>query len=153
LIGNWLCCYNLIMLLNFQSLWLCYIFSIIHHVIIICGVSGWKLYFVVFQISKVGVGFTSPSEHMCHPFRNDAHHIKLWDASFSNCPAYFGQSENGDQHVLSGYASSCISFVHGFGGVTPVILCHINIVCVIREQWGYATEITNGRYMRASVTR
>jgi hypothetical protein len=27
---------------------------------------------VVFHIYKVGVGFTSPSEPMCHPFRNDA---------------------------------------------------------------------------------
>jgi hypothetical protein len=37
-------------------------FYIIHHVIIICG---------------VGVGFTSPSEPMHHPFGNDAPHIKL----------------------------------------------------------------------------
>jgi hypothetical protein len=32
---------------------------------------------VVFYIHKVGVGFTSPNEPMCHPFENDAHHIKL----------------------------------------------------------------------------
>jgi hypothetical protein len=70
--------WNLIMLLKFHLIWLCYIFSIIYHVIIICGVSGWKSYFVVFYIYKVGVGFTSPSEPMCHPFGNDAPHIKLW---------------------------------------------------------------------------
>jgi hypothetical protein len=44
------------MLLNFQCLLLCYIFYIIHYVIIICG---------------VGVGFTSPSEPMRYPFGND----------------------------------------------------------------------------------
>jgi hypothetical protein len=32
---------------------------------------------VIFHIYKVGVGFTSPSETMCHPFRNNASHIKL----------------------------------------------------------------------------
>jgi hypothetical protein len=32
---------------------------------------------VIFLIYKVGVGVTSPSEPMCHPFRNDAPHIKL----------------------------------------------------------------------------
>jgi hypothetical protein len=88
--------WNLTMLLNFQCLCLCYIFSIIHHVIIICGVSGWKSYFIVFHICKIGVGFTSPSEPMSHPFRNDAPYIKLWGASFLNYPAYFGQPENGD---------------------------------------------------------
>jgi hypothetical protein len=102
---NWLCCYNLIMLLNSQCIWLCYIFSIIRHIIIICGVSGWKLYFILFYIYKIGVGFTSPSEPMRHPFRNDAPHIKLWGASFLNCSAYFGQPENDFQRVLSGYAS------------------------------------------------
>jgi hypothetical protein len=35
------------------------------------------LYFIVFYIYKVGVGFTSPSEPMRHPFGNDAPHIKL----------------------------------------------------------------------------
>jgi hypothetical protein len=54
--------WKLIMLLNFQSLRLYYIFCIIHHVVNICGVS---------------VGFTSPSEAMCHPFGNNAPHIKL----------------------------------------------------------------------------
>jgi hypothetical protein len=108
------------MLLNFQFLWLCYIFCIIHHVIIICEVSGWKSYFVVFYIYKVGVWFMSPSEPMRHPFGNDAHQIKLWGASFSNYPAHFGQPENGDQRVLSGYTSFCVSFVHGFGSVTPL---------------------------------
>jgi hypothetical protein len=91
------------MLLYFHLIWLCFIFSIIRHVIIICGVSGWKSYFVVFHIYKVGVVFTSPSEPMCHPFGNDAPHIKLWGALFWNYPAYFGQHENDDQHVLSGY--------------------------------------------------
>jgi hypothetical protein len=67
----------------------------------------------VFHLYKVGVGFTSPSKPMCHPFGNDAPHIK-----FLNCPAYFGQPENGDQRELSGYASSCVSFIHGFGSVT-----------------------------------
>jgi hypothetical protein len=108
------------MLLIFYLIWLCYIFSMVHHVIIICGVSGWKSYFVVFHIYKVGVGFTSPSEPMHHLFRNDAHHIKLWGASFPNYLAYFRQLENGDQHVLSSYASSCISFICGFGSVTPL---------------------------------
>jgi hypothetical protein len=65
------------MLLYFHLIWLCYIFSIIHHVIIICGVSGWNLYFVVFRIYKIGVGFTSPREPMCHQFRNDAPHTML----------------------------------------------------------------------------
>jgi hypothetical protein len=63
---------------------LCYIFCIIHHVIIICGVSGWKSYFIVFHIYKVGVVFMSPSEPMFHPFGNDAPH------SFRNCTTYFG---------------------------------------------------------------
>jgi hypothetical protein len=110
----------LIILLNFHLIWLYYIFSIIHHVIIICGVSGWKSYFVVFHIYKVGVGFKSLSEPMRHPFGNDAHHIKLWGALFLNCPTYFGQPENGHQPVLSGYTSSCVSFIHGFGSVTPL---------------------------------
>jgi hypothetical protein len=101
--GNWLSWYNLIMLLNFECLRLCYIFCIIHHVIIICGVS---------------VGFTSPSEPMHHPFGNDTSHIKLWGASFQNCPTYFGQPKDYYQRVLSGYASSCVSFIHGFGSVT-----------------------------------
>jgi hypothetical protein len=103
--GNWLCCYNLIMLLNFQCIWLCSIFYIIHHVVNIC---------------RVGVGFMSPSEPMRHPFGNDAPHIKLWGASFQNCPAYFGQPKNGDQRVFPSYASSCVSFVHGFSSVTPL---------------------------------
>jgi hypothetical protein len=60
----------------------------------------------------------SPSELMRHQFKNDALHIKLWGASFPNYPAYFGQPENGDQRVLSGYASSCISFVRGFSSIT-----------------------------------
>jgi hypothetical protein len=76
--------------------------------------------FVVFYIYKVGVGFTSPNEHLCHPFGNDAPHIKLWGASFQNCPTYFGQPENGDKRVLSGYASSCVSFVRGFASVIPL---------------------------------
>jgi hypothetical protein len=115
--GNWLCCYNLIRLLYFHLIWLCYIFCIIHHVIVICGVSGWKSDFVVFHIYKVGVWFTSPNEHMHHPFRNDAPYIKLWGASLQNCPAYFGQPENCDQHVLSGYPCSCVSFVRGFDSI------------------------------------
>jgi hypothetical protein len=68
-------------------------------------------YFVVFHIYKVGVWFTSPSEHMHHTFGNE---------SFQNCPLYFGLLENDDQHVLSGYTSSCVSFVRGFGSVTPL---------------------------------
>jgi hypothetical protein len=63
------------MLLNFHLIRLCYI--LIHYVIIICGVSGWKSYFIVFHIYKVGVGFTPPREPMHHPFMNDAPHIKL----------------------------------------------------------------------------
>jgi hypothetical protein len=120
----WLCYikfeWKLIMLLNFHLIWLYYIFSIIHHVINICRVSGWNSYFIVFHIYKVGVGFTSSSEPMCHPFVNDAPHIKLWGASYPNCPAYFGQLENGDQHMLFGYASFCVSFIRGFNSVTPL---------------------------------
>jgi hypothetical protein len=37
-----------------------------------------------------------------------------------NCLAYFGQSENVDQCVLSGYTSSCVSFVRGFDSVTSL---------------------------------
>jgi hypothetical protein len=106
------------MLLNFHLIWLCYIFCIIRHVIIICGVSRWKSYFIVFHIYKVCVGFMSPNEPMRHPFENDAPHIKLWGASVPNCPAYLGEPENGDQYVLSDYADSCVSFVHGFDSVT-----------------------------------
>jgi hypothetical protein len=39
---------------------------------------------------------------------------------FSNCPTYFGQSENDDQCVLSDYTSSCVSFIRGFDSVTPL---------------------------------
>jgi hypothetical protein len=77
-------------------------------------------YFIVFHIYKVGVGFTSPSESMRHPFGNDASHIKLCGASFRNYPAYFRQPENGDQHVLSDYTGSYVSFVHGFDSVAPL---------------------------------
>jgi hypothetical protein len=66
---------------------------------------------------------------------------------------YFGQPENGDQSVLSSYASSCASFIHGFDSVTPLVLRHTDTGRVIREQRGYATEIMNERYMRASLTR
>jgi hypothetical protein len=52
-------------------------FCIIHHVIIICRIRGGKLYLVIFYIYKVGVGFTSPSEHMHHSSGNEARHIKL----------------------------------------------------------------------------
>jgi hypothetical protein len=41
---------------------------------LICGVKGCISDFVVFHISKVGVGFMSFSEPMRHPFRNDAPH-------------------------------------------------------------------------------
>jgi hypothetical protein len=108
------------MLLNFHLIWLCYIFCVIRFVIIICGVSGWKSYFIVFHIYKVGVGFTSSSEPMRHPFRNDAPHIKLWGALFLNYPVYFRQPENGDQHVLSGYVSSCVSFIRCCNSITPL---------------------------------
>jgi hypothetical protein len=47
---------------KFSMALIIYIFCIIHHVINICG---------------VGVGFTSPSEPMRHPFGSDAPHIKL----------------------------------------------------------------------------
>jgi hypothetical protein len=57
------------------------------------------------------------SEPMCHLFRNDAAHINLLDAWFSNCPAYFGQSENDDHYVLFGVCL-CVSFVHDFDSVT-----------------------------------
>jgi hypothetical protein len=55
---------------------------------LIYGVSGCILDFVVFYISKVGVGFTLLSEPMHHPFGDDAPHIKLWGASFLNCPVW-----------------------------------------------------------------
>jgi hypothetical protein len=42
------------------------------------------------------------SEPKCHPFRNDASHIKLWDAWFLNFPAFFEQPENCDHCMLSG---------------------------------------------------
>jgi hypothetical protein len=35
----------------------------------------------------------------------------------------------------------------------PIVLRHTDIDRVIGEQWGYDTEITNEKYMRASVTR
>jgi hypothetical protein len=66
------------------------------------------------------LGFMSPSEPMRHSFENDAPYIKLWGASFRNCPMYFGQPENGDQRVLSSYASSCVSFIRDFDSVTPL---------------------------------
>jgi hypothetical protein len=135
--GNWLCCSNLIMLLYFHLIWLCYIFSIIHHVIIICRVSRWKSYFIAFHIYKVGVGFTSRSESTRHPFGNDA---------------YFGQPENGDQRVLSGYASFCVSFVCGFASITRCSPSHRYWACD-RRTTELAAEITNRSYMRASVNR
>jgi hypothetical protein len=45
--------------------------------LLICGVSECISDFIVFHISKVGVGFTSPNEPMHHPFGNDAPHIKM----------------------------------------------------------------------------
>jgi hypothetical protein len=54
---------------------------------------------------------------MRHSFGNDASHINLGDACFSNCPVYFGQPENGDCCVLSGVCL-CVSFVCDFGSVT-----------------------------------
>jgi hypothetical protein len=51
---------------------------------------------------------------MHHPFRNDA--------SFLNCPTYFGQPEKGDHHVLFDYPGSCVSFIHSFDSVTLVRL-------------------------------
>jgi hypothetical protein len=135
--GNWLCCSNLIMLLYFHLIWLCYIFSIIRHVIIICRVSRWKSYFIAFHIYKVGVGFTSRSESTRHPFGNDA---------------YFGQPENGDQRVLSGYGSFCVSFVCGFASITRCSPSHRYWACD-RRTTELAAEITNRSYMRASVNR
>jgi hypothetical protein len=35
----------------------------------------------------------------------------------------------------------------------PIVLWHTDIGRVIGEQQGYATEIMNGRYMRANVIR
>jgi hypothetical protein len=63
---------------------------------------------------------------------------------------YFGQPENSEQCVLSGYASLCI-FHSWFRQRNLVVLHHTNIGRVIGEQQGYAVEITNERYMRASV--
>jgi hypothetical protein len=40
--------------------------------------------------------------------------------SFFNCLAYFGQPKNDDQRVLTGYTGSCLSFICGFGSVTPL---------------------------------
>jgi hypothetical protein len=89
---------------------------------------------------------------MRHPFRNNAPHIKLSGESFVNCQTYFGQPENDDHRVLSGYASSCVSFIHDFNSATPLFSI-TSTLAVIGEQRSYAAEITNGRYMRASVTR
>jgi hypothetical protein len=40
---------------------------------------------------------------------------------FRNCPAYFGQPENSDQCVLSGYTGSYVCFVRGFNSVIPLL--------------------------------
>jgi hypothetical protein len=85
---------------------------------------------VVFHFYKVGVGFTSPREPMHHLFGNNVPHIKLWAAPFQNYPVYFGQSENGDQRVLSGYASSYASFIYGFSSITPLFSVTPNIYCI-----------------------
>ena len=63
------------------------------------------------------------SEFMRHPFGNDASHLNLWDAWFSNCPAYFEQPENDDHCVLSGVCL-CVYFVHNFGSVTLLFSDH-----------------------------
>jgi hypothetical protein len=34
--------------------------------------------------------------------------------------SHFGQYENVDHRVLSGYTGSCVSFVRGFGSVIPL---------------------------------
>jgi hypothetical protein len=98
------------------------------------------------------------SEPMYHPFGNDASHMNLWDAWFSNCLAYFGQSENGDCCVLSGVCLVLSGILDRVRMATvacylvfvlcPIVLRHTNIGRAIREQWGYATEIPNGRYTR-----
>jgi hypothetical protein len=46
----------------------------------------------------------------------------------------------------------CI-FHSWFWQCNPIVLRHTDIELVIEEQWGYAAKITNGRYMRASVTK
>jgi hypothetical protein len=50
-----------------------------------------------------------------------------------NCLAYFGQPENGNESVLSGYASSCVYFVHGFWQRNPVVLRYTDDGHVIGE--------------------
>jgi hypothetical protein len=83
---------------------------------LICGVSICISDFVVFHISKVSVGFTSLSEPMCYPFEKNAPTL--------NCEVHhswivpFGQPENGDHRVLSGYIGSYVSFVCGFDSIT-----------------------------------
>jgi hypothetical protein len=69
---------------------------------------------------------------MHHPFENNTPHIKLWGVTFQNYPPYFGQPENDDQHVLSRYTSSCVSFIRSFGSIT-LFFWHTDIGHVIRE--------------------
>jgi hypothetical protein len=64
------------------------------------------------------------SEHIRHPFWNDASHMNLRDAWFSNYPAYFGQPENAERYMLSGVCL-CVSFVHNsFHRITHLEMTH-----------------------------
>jgi hypothetical protein len=71
----------------------------------------------------------------------------------TGCLSYFRQPQNGNQCVLSGYATSCVSFIHGFSTITPLFSITLILARVVGEQRGYATEITNEKNMRASVIR
>jgi hypothetical protein len=89
------------------------------------------------------------SELIHHPFRNDASHMNLWDARFTNCPTYFRQSENGDRYMLSGVCL-CVSFVHNFGSVT-LLFSDTLISCVWSKNSGVMllklwTEDIQGRH-------
>jgi hypothetical protein len=81
---------------------------------------------------------------MCHPFGNDASHIKLWGASFLNCPVWIAW----EWWPLSAYlVSDSCTFRLWFRQRNPVVLRHTNIRHVIGEQQSYAIKIMNGRYM------
>jgi hypothetical protein len=111
---------------------------------LICGVSGCISDFIVFHISKVGVGFTLLSELISHLLGNNAPHIKLWGASFLNC-LILTAWEWRPSCVIWLYWLLCI-FYPWFQQRNLIVLRHIDIRCVFEEQWNYAAEITNEKY-------
>jgi hypothetical protein len=101
--------------------------------------------FVVFHVFKVGLAFTSHSKPMRHPFRNNAPHIKLCGASLLNCLVWTVW-EWRSPHVIWLHWFLCV-FHPWFRQRNPIVLRHTDIGRVIEEQWGYAVETTNERYM------